>query len=143
VRATTGRNLSHASGVLAAAAALTAAAALASPPPGPAPPVPQIARDGWKDCSFNDRVLPCLDRQRPDGLEIVWKDGLRMRYVALPAVPGRPERLRDRRGGVWEREVLIQGNTVLTNVANGQRIVVPLRFPCRPPLRGEVGTCRP
>ena len=118
MRATTGRNLSHASGVLATVAALTAAAALASPPTGPAPPVPQIARDGWKD-------------------------GLHMGYVALPAVPGRPERLRDRRGGVWEREVLIQGNTVLTNVANGQRIVVPLRFPCRPPLRGEVGTCRP
>ena len=30
-------------------------------------------------------------------------------------------------GGIWEREVLIQGNAVFTNPANGNRIFVPLR----------------
>jgi hypothetical protein len=50
--------------------------------------------------------------------------------------------LRDSLGGTWEREVLIQGNAVFTNPANGNRIFVPLRFPCKPPLKGEVGYCR-
>ena len=49
--------------------------------------------------------------------------------------------LADRLGGLWRRQLLIQGNTLLTNLANGNRILVPLRFPCRPPLRGEVGYC--
>ena len=44
-------------------------------------------------------------------------------------------------GGVWRRQVLGQGNTVLTNAANGARIFVPLRFTCKPPLQGEVGYC--
>jgi hypothetical protein len=35
--------------------------------------------------------------------------------------------LRDSLGGVWKREVLIQGNAVVTNPANGNRIVVSLR----------------
>jgi hypothetical protein len=35
--------------------------------------------------------------------------------------------LRDSLGGIWEREVLIQGNAVLTHPANGSRIFVPLR----------------
>jgi len=35
--------------------------------------------------------------------------------------------LRDSLGGVWERQILVQGNAVFTNKANGNRIVVPLR----------------
>ena len=35
--------------------------------------------------------------------------------------------LRDSLGGIWEREVLVQGNAVVTNPANGNRIFVPLR----------------
>ncbi len=35
--------------------------------------------------------------------------------------------LRDSLGGIWQREILIQGNAVFTNPANGNRIVVPLR----------------
>lgn len=35
--------------------------------------------------------------------------------------------LRDSLAGLWRREVLIQGNAVFTNAANGNRIVVPLR----------------
>jgi len=50
--------------------------------------------------------------------------------------------LRDQLGGIWTRQVLAQGNTVLTHHASGARIVVPLRFPCKPPLKGEVGYCR-
>ena len=33
--------------------------------------------------------------------------------------------LRDSLGGIWQREILIQGNAVFTNPANGNRIVVP------------------
>ena len=50
--------------------------------------------------------------------------------------------LRDRLGGLWRRELFVQGNITLTNEANGNRIFVPLRFPCKPPLKGEVGYCR-
>ena len=35
--------------------------------------------------------------------------------------------LEDRLGGVWEREIYINGNAVFTNKANGNRIFVPLR----------------
>jgi hypothetical protein len=35
--------------------------------------------------------------------------------------------LRDSLGGIWQREILIQGNAVFTNTANGNRIIVLLR----------------
>ena len=102
----------------------------------------QVARDGWKDCSFNDVTIGCVDQPLPDGIRLVWKDGLRMTYrLVHPAQAGAPAELRDQLGGIWRRQILAQGNTVLTNGANGARIVVPLRFPCKPPLKGEVGYC--
>ena len=102
----------------------------------------QVARDGWKDCSFNGVTIGCIDKQLPDGMRLVWKDGLKMTYRQLqPAPANRPTELRDQLGGIWRRQVLGQGNTVLTNGANGARIFVPLRFPCKPPLQGEVGYC--
>ena len=104
---------------------------------------PQIPRDGWKDCTYNDQELACVDEQIPGGLQIRWKDGQRMTYRELPGKgDGGTDLLRDRLGGIWRRELFIQGNVVLTNTANGNRIFVPLRFPCRPPLKGEVGYCR-
>jgi hypothetical protein len=121
-----------------------------APPPagsGPAapaqePPLPQIARDGWKDCAYNGETIGCRDEQLDDGLRILWKDGLRMTYRARPAQrPGEPVHLVDRYGGLWRRELLVQGNTLLTNLRSGNRILVPLRLVCRPPLRGEVGYC--
>lgn len=103
---------------------------------------PQVARDGWKDCSFNDVVIGCVDQQLPDGIRLVWKDGLRMTYrQEQPRKPGGPAELRDQLGGIWGQEVLAQGNIVLTHSASGARIFVPLRFPCKPPLKGEVGYC--
>jgi hypothetical protein len=102
----------------------------------------QVARDGWKDCSFNGVTIGCIDKQLPDGLSLLWKDGLKMTYrQSQPAQAGKPAELRDQLGGLWRRQVLGQGNTVLTNEANGARIFVPLRFTCKPPLRGEVGYC--
>lgn len=102
----------------------------------------QVARDGWKDCSFNGVTIGCIDKQLPDGLSLMWKDGLKMTYRQLqPAQAGKPAELRDLLGGVWRQQILSQGNTVLTNEANGARIFVPLRFTCKPPLRGEVGYC--
>ncbi len=72
----------------------------------------------------------------------MWKDGLKMTYRQLqPAQAGKPAELHDLLGGIWRQQVLSQGNTVLTNEANGARIFVPLRFTCKPPLRGEVGYC--
>ncbi len=108
----------------------------------PGEPTPQIPRDQWKDCAFNGEVIGCSDTQLSDGLRIVWKDGLRMTYLERPPrQPGDPVYLADTLGGLWRREVLVQGNTVLTNLGNGNRIFVPLRFPCKPPLKGEVGYC--
>jgi hypothetical protein len=48
----------------------------------------------WKNCSFNDRPIPCRDSHSPDGT-------LRI---------------------TWQRQILIQGNAVFTNPANGNRI---------------------
>ena len=31
---------------------------------------------------------------------------------------------------------------LLTNLGTGNRILIPLRYPCKPPLKGEVGYCR-
>jgi len=113
-----------------------------NPKSTPAAAPAQVARDGWKDCSFNGVTIGCIDKQLPDGLSLLWKDGLKMTYRQLPpAQAGRPVELRDQFGGVWRRQVLGQGNTVLTNEANGARIFVPLRFTCKPPLQGEVGYC--
>ena len=91
---------------------LTGSAALAAP---------------WKACEYNDRPIPCRDRHRPDGTVLIqWKDGKAMTYRLVKE--GFPfSTLRDSLGGLWEREVLIQGNAVFTNKANGNRIVVPLR----------------
>jgi hypothetical protein len=113
-----------------------------NPKSTPAAAPAQVARDGWKDCAFNGVTIGCIDKQLPDGLSLLWKDGLKMTYRQLPpAQAGRPVELRDQLGGVWRRQVLGQGNTVLTNEANGARIFVPLRFTCKPPLQGEVGYC--
>ncbi len=109
-----------------------------------APLAPQLARDGWKDCAFNDVSIACVDQALPaGGLQLVWKDGLRMKYSEEPArKPGDSPYLRDQLGGLWQKQVLVQGNTVLTNTSNGARILIPLRFPCKPPLKGELGYCR-
>jgi hypothetical protein len=81
----------------------------------------------WKDCSFNDRSIPCRDSHFADGsVRIVWQDGLAMTYRLIKA--GFPiSILRDALGGSWEREILPQGNAVFVNPTNGNRIVVPLR----------------
>lgn len=84
---------------------------------------------GWKECSFNDRTIPCRDHHSPDGtVRIVWIDGKAMTYRLIRA--GFPaSTLRDSLGGIWRREVLVQGNAVFVNAANGNRILVPLRQP--------------
>jgi hypothetical protein len=81
----------------------------------------------WKDCSFNNRPIPCRDSHFADGsVRIVWQDGPAMTYRLVRA--GFPvSLLRDSLGGRWEREILPQGNAVFVNRANGNRIVVPLR----------------
>jgi hypothetical protein len=103
---------------------------------------PQIPRDQWKDCAFNDQVIGCIDQQLPTGLRILWKDGIQMTYTEKPpTLPGGVIYLRDTLGGLWRREILQQGNTILTNLTTGNRIFIPLRYPCKPPLKGEVGYC--
>ncbi|MFM7267576.1 MAG: hypothetical protein ACKOZT_03170 [Cyanobium sp.] len=105
--------------------------------------VPQIARDGWKDCLYNQRLIRCRDEQEEAQLRIVWIDGLRSSFRRLPPKrQGLPAYWGDRYGGLWRRELLPQGNTLLTHLGNGNLILVPLRFACRPPLKGEVGYCR-
>jgi hypothetical protein len=116
-----------------------AAAEPAAPTSGQAP---QIARDEWKDCEFNLQVIGCIDTHGPDGLRILWKDGLKMDYQTTQTKQeGADDILKDRLGGFWRREVMIQGNVTLTNLGNGNRIMIPLRLTCRPPLKGSVGYC--
>ena len=144
-----GRQVADGKRFLALAAALAAwawvpvvLAAPILPKSTPASVPAQVARDGWKDCAFNGVTIGCIDKQLPDGLSLLWKDGLKMTYRQLqPAQAGKPAELRDQLGGVWRRQVLGQGNTLLTNEANGARIFVPLRLTCKPPLQGEVGYC--
>lgn len=75
----------------------------------------------------NNQPIPCRDEHSRDGtVLIVWKDGQAMTYRLINA--GFPRSiLRDSLGGLWEREVLIQGNAIFRNRGNGNRIVVPLR----------------
>ena len=85
----------------------------------PAAP-PQIPRDGWKDCAFNDRPIGCRDEITPGGFRLLWRDGPRMTYTLLPKPPGATEVVyRDRLGGLWRQELLPQGNRVLTHSSNG------------------------
>jgi hypothetical protein len=83
--------------------------------------------ESWKSCSFNDSPIACRDSHSPDGtVRITWQDGQTMTYQLVQ--DGFPiSTLRDSLGGIWQREILIQGNAVFTNPANGNRIVVPLR----------------
>lgn len=120
---------------------------LVSPAPpawaGASPDTPQIPRDAWKDCLYNEKVIRCQDSQGNDRYHIVWIDGIRSTFWKKPpSHPEMPSYWADRYGGLWRRELLIQGNTQLTNLRTGNRIVVPLRYPCKPPAKGEVGYCR-
>ncbi|MFM7311842.1 MAG: hypothetical protein ACKO0M_01530 [Cyanobium sp.] len=83
--------------------------------------------ESWKVCSFNHQTLACIDRHWPDGtVRILWFDGKAMTYRLIRN--GFPTSiLSDSLGGLWERQILPQGNAVFVNRANGNRIVVPLR----------------
>ena len=89
--------------------------------------IPALRAEAWKNCAFNDRPIRCRDSHAADGtVRIVWEDGQAMTYRLVKE--GFPVSvLRDSLGGTWERQVLIQGNAVFTNTANGNRIFVPLR----------------
>jgi hypothetical protein len=89
--------------------------------------IPALRAETWKNCAFNDRPIRCRDSHSADGtVRIVWEDGQAMTYRLVKE--GFPVSvLRDSLGGTWERQVLIQGNAVFTNPANGNRIFVPLR----------------
>ena len=41
-------------------------------------PIRQIPRDNCKDCSFNDRLIGCQDRELAEGVRIDWRDGRSM-----------------------------------------------------------------
>lgn len=100
--------------------------------------------EAWKDCEYNDRPIPCRDSHSSDGtVRILWKDGKTMTYRLIKE--GFPlSTLRDSLGGVWEREIYVQGNAVITNKANGNRIFVPPRPETNRPwassTRSSVGT---
>lgn len=81
----------------------------------------------WKNCRYNEMPIACRDSHSADGtICILWKDGKAMTYRLVKE--GFPvSTLRDRLGGLWERQILAQGNAVFSNRANGNRIVVPLR----------------
>jgi hypothetical protein len=79
--------------------------------------------DTWKSCSYNGRSIPCRDSHSPDRtVRIIWKAGQAMTCRLVK--DGFPS---STLGGIGEREILVQGNAVFTNPANGNRIGVPLR----------------
>lgn len=90
------------------------------------------AAQTWKACSVQIVVIGCRDQHHSDGsVRILWQDGKVMTYRLVK--PGFPvSRLRDRSGHLWQREILVQGNAVFTNLGNGQRFVVPLRPESQP-----------
>lgn len=102
----------------------------------------QAIAEPWKTCSFNDQPMGCRDRHHANGsLTIEWSDGLAMTYTLVrDGVPR--STLRDSLGGLWQREVLVQGNAVLTHAHNGNRIMVPLRadeaLECPAAVRAQV-----
>jgi len=89
--------------------------------------IPAVRAEAWKNCAFNDQPIRCRDSHAADSsVRILWEDGQAMTYRLVKE--GFPVSvLRDSLGGTWERQVLIQGNAVFTNPANGNRIFVPLR----------------
>ena len=86
-----------------------------------------VAAEPWKSCWFNDQPMGCRDQHHADGsVTIQWRNGLAMTYTLVRE--GFPRStLRDSLGGLWPREVLVQGNAVFTHAQNGNRITVPLR----------------
>jgi len=107
------------------------------------PNIPQIPRDQWKDCYYDQTMEPCSDRRSDDDIQITWRLRQPMTFRFQPTVPiGGGRLFRDGKGHLWKELLLPQGNFILTNVKSGTEIFVPLRFPCKPPLIGEVGYCR-
>jgi hypothetical protein len=102
----------------------------------------QVAAEPWKSCWFNDQPMGCRDQQHADGsVTIQWRDGLAMTYILVRE--GFPRStLRDSLGGLWQREVLVQGNAVFSHAQNGNRITVPLRadaaHDCPPAVRAQM-----
>ncbi len=101
-----------------------------------------VAAEPWKSCWFNDQPMGCRDQHHADGsVTIQWRDGLAMTYALVRE--GFPRStLRDALGGLWQREVLVQGNAVFSHTHNGNRITVPLRaeaeHDCPPAVRAQV-----
>jgi hypothetical protein len=86
-----------------------------------------VAAEPWKSCWFNDQPMGCRDQHHADGsVTIEWSDGLAMTYTLVREDVPRST-LRDSLGGLWQREVLAQGNAVFSHTQNGNRITVPLR----------------
>lgn len=93
----------------------------------PAVLAPAALAESWKACAFNDELIGCRDSHSADGtVRIVWEDGKAMTY-RLVQEGFRESTLRDSLGGTWERRVFVQGNVEFINLANGNRIFVPLR----------------
>ena len=87
----------------------------------------QLMAEPWKTCWFNDQPMGCRDQHHVDGsVTIHWWDGLAMTYSPVQESFPRST-LRDPLGGLWQREVLAQGNAVFTHAQNGNRIMVPVR----------------
>jgi len=105
-------------------------------------PPAQVIAEPWKTCWFNDQAMGCRDQHHADGsVTIEWSDGLAMTYTLVrEGVPR--STLRDSLGGLWQRELLVQGNAVFTHAQNGNRIMVPLRanegLECPAAVRAQV-----
>ncbi len=106
-------------------------------------PAPQIPRDKWKDCYYQQSKEPCYDRRIQNGIQIIWKSRSPMTFLLQSVNPHHGGRTyRDMGGNLWKESLLPQGNIVLSKNNGSVEIFVPLRFPCKPPAIGEVGYCR-
>ena len=110
------------------------------------------------DCAFNDRPIPCSGYR--NGI-IRWADGTTtkiwfLRYatnedkarmstkkIVQLAPYDRAALYTDSRRGIWIQILIPNGNTQWINEATRNKIFIPLRATCQPPLRGQIGYCSP
>ena len=78
-------------------------------------------------CYYNGKRIDCNFKTTNNSLTIEWSDGLKESYTLASQRDLGFKTYEDARGGIWEWILHPQGNISLTNPANGNRIVKPLR----------------
>ena len=78
-------------------------------------------------CYYNNKKIDCAFITSDNSLQIEWADGLKELYSLVSQRDLANRTYQDARGGTWEWVLHVQGNISLTNLANGNHILKPLR----------------